>query len=571
MCKQNLRSGFTLLEVVISVSILAGMTGLILVMLDAPERLLATRDVQRQSNAKQVQNALEQEFFETSTIEIAMSATPTPICRLGITADVDPDCVSLDYLVPEYIPCLPVDGAEPDTDRTGYAVAFEDIQPSTVALYLGQKGGQNTFCESEAAPIFGDGNLDQGEECDDGNRDNDDGCNEFAMLEDGFNCEQTSINDPTFCDESVVDLPQNAIVAGQSAGFVLPTDIAVSGSKPYAYIVDAHARTFQMYDMQDVDNPQLLYTFADLETEGATTVDSLHYANGIFIDGGYAYIVSGFDGSNVSVSEQDNPLTDEDNALTIFKLNGAAAPTHISTTRDGQGLFTDLHGANDIFVSGDYAFVTAYADHSMTIINVSDPTAPTFVSRIKDGVGSFTQMSYPSSVFVDGNFAYITSFGEGTLTIVDITDVQVPKLAKVVKGDYYAGIKNITQPTKVFVYDNSAFVLSQDKKAMSILNIQDPYTPIQQGYLIGQSNELDSAYDVVVDNNLAYIVSVNADTFVIANVLDRDNPSIIKVIQDSSAPGGDTGLDGASRLALYGSYVYAISRIDRNVIIIGVR
>ena len=119
-------------------------------------------------------------------------------------------------------------------------------------------------------------------------------------------------------------------------------------------------------------------------------------------------------------------------------IKGAGAPNYLS-------------GTNDVYVSGNYAYVSSYNDGSLTIINISNPSKPAIKGFIK-GFGAPNYLDGVWGVKVVGSYAYVCSANDHALSIIDISDPSNPALKGVVKG---AGSPNyLSGAADVFVRNN---------------------------------------------------------------------------------------------------------------------
>ena len=64
-----------------------------------------------------------------------------------------------------------------------------------------------------------------------------------------------------------------------------------------------------------------------------------------------------------------------------------------------------LDGAIDVFVQGNYAYVTSQIENSIQLIDISDPTNPVGIAQLIDD-GSL-ELNGAIDVFVQGNYAYV--------------------------------------------------------------------------------------------------------------------------------------------------------------------
>ncbi len=122
---------------------------------------------------------------ETSATPVAGGTTPGGVSYSGtdpaFTRDADPTTQT--------------DPTEPDTDQGSVADGLEDINHNGAV----DPGERNPLDPSDdlAGPVCGDGAIEGGEACDDGNRADGDGCNMSCQVEPGWTC----IDEPSVCTE----------------------------------------------------------------------------------------------------------------------------------------------------------------------------------------------------------------------------------------------------------------------------------------------------------------------------------------------------------------------------------
>ena len=131
MFAHNHRSGFTLIELLLSIGLISILAAVIIVAINPLKQLSAAEDARRRNNASQLQKALAQylveyDVFPGNTDILEGVGNALPICRAG--AAESGGCVNIDRLVTsagDFLPCLPRDGRETDSDRSGFSVYQE--------------------------------------------------------------------------------------------------------------------------------------------------------------------------------------------------------------------------------------------------------------------------------------------------------------------------------------------------------------------------------------------------------------------------------------------------------------
>jgi prepilin-type N-terminal cleavage/methylation domain-containing protein len=135
------KKGFTLLEILLVVGIIAILAGIVIVAINPSKQLATVRNTQRKSDIKQVANAIIQFYIDHSYYPASTTFSTTPlmtICPTG--ASTSPaagfncaanNLLNLSELVPTYITAIPND---PGTTTTaGYSVMLVNKQPAVSA------------------------------------------------------------------------------------------------------------------------------------------------------------------------------------------------------------------------------------------------------------------------------------------------------------------------------------------------------------------------------------------------------------------------------------------------------
>ena len=135
----KLKRGFTLLEILLVIGIVAILAGIVIIAINPSKQLATVRNSQRKSDIKQVANAITQFYIDHSYYPASTTFSTTilrTICPTG--ASTSPaagfDCtnmLNLSELVPTYITAIPRD---PSTTATaGYSAILVNNQPAVSA------------------------------------------------------------------------------------------------------------------------------------------------------------------------------------------------------------------------------------------------------------------------------------------------------------------------------------------------------------------------------------------------------------------------------------------------------
>jgi hypothetical protein len=251
---------------------------------------------------------------------------------------------------------------------------------------------------------------------------------------------------------------------------------AISVSNGYAFVGESsdveNGGNFRLIDINDPTNPEQI---------GVCHLD--HFVDDIYISGDYAYLTCygidpdwGIDGGSLRVIDISDPTNPEE-----------------------IGVYYDDCSCYDVFVSGNYAFVSMryVVDHrehyGLRIIDISDPTN-------LEEVGLFRPLDMVEAVFVSGDYAYLTISdnhpGEGTITyylsVIDISDLNNPE-----------EVSSLEIPDKgndLFVSGNYAYI-ANGWGGVRVINVSDPENLEEVGFY----DTPGSANKIMVSGGLIYV------------------------------------------------------------------
>jgi len=130
----------------------------------------------------------------------------------------------------------------------------------------------------------------------------------------------------------------------------------------------------------------------------------------------------------------------------------------------------DLLGAEQIAISGDFAYVSVFYPPALRVYDISVPSSPTEVGALPDVYGV-------TSVVVVGPYAYVPwydSFGTppGGLKVIDVSTPSSPFVAGSIDfADDWVG--------RVAVYDGYAYVVTLD--GFRVIDVSTPTAPVEIG------------------------------------------------------------------------------------------
>lgn len=125
---RNNKRGFTLLEILLVVGIIAILAGIVIVAINPSKQLATVRNAERKSDLKQLDSALTQYYIDKFHYPTSLTSSLTEICDTGAlstTTGSSIDCtglIDLTPLVPLYITAIPKDPQASTTYGAGYSV-----------------------------------------------------------------------------------------------------------------------------------------------------------------------------------------------------------------------------------------------------------------------------------------------------------------------------------------------------------------------------------------------------------------------------------------------------------------
>jgi len=295
-------------------------------------------------------------------------------------------------------------------------------------------------------------------------------------------------------------------LVGQIASTTLDGAIDVAVKGKYAYVLARNNQSLVIIDISNPSSPQIV---------GSVSNSLLSGARRIKISGNYAYVLT----TNAK--------------LTIVDISNPSSPQVVSSVNLGTGGTEDLGG---LYVSGKYVY-TGPVNCYFSVVDVEDPSSPRIIATWY-GI----QACLPSDMWVSGNYAYMTSPFGWVITVFDISNPASPQKVAVAGTHFDA-------PSALYLSGKYLYVVSKydGNEGLEIWDVSNPSSLSLVSYL--SHPLLDNCRSIEVKGDYAYISSYDKDRIVVVDVSDPSNPQVVKSFSHSS-------IDGPKGFDISGRYLY---------------
>ncbi len=295
---------------------------------------------------------------------------------------------------------------------------------------------------------------------------------------------------------TVIDISNPAsptVVGSVSSSTQLDLGSAIAIQGQYAFITSNLDDRITAVDISKPTAPLIV---------GSSAVDSTdsNYPYDIKIQGKYAYVTARLNAAELTAGSH----------LTIFDISNPAGISKVGTATGSA-----LDDARNVYVSGKYAYVTAFTSNSLVIVNVSNPAAPSVVGSVTHA----TKLNQAFDVTVAGKYAYVS--GTSYMTVVDVSNPTTPFIATyladptnlnisyrmAMAGRYIYVAASGTDRFTVVDTGNELPSLYAGALGASILNVEDTAS-IGQDALIGGSLNVGGLMMLTGDLQVGSILSV---------------------------------------------------------------
>jgi hypothetical protein len=329
---------------------------------------------------------------------------------------------------------------------------------------------------------------------------------------------------------------QSVYTGDTSVTKLLQKPTAVDSAGSYIYVTAWATNTLSIIDVSDPEAP-ILITY---------TTSSLHGPIDIQVEGGLAFVAS-----------------ELNNKLVAFDVSDPTDPKQIGSTDPRH-----LVKPQAVHVVGNRAYVASYGEDDtgskagLFIFDVSDPA--TILAVGSDD----TYLDGPSDVYVAGDFAYVTSKNNDSLVIFDIsTRLTFSDTFGITARGVFSDANLLAEPSAVHVTGRYAYVLGADSNNLIIFDISNPD---QITYTGQTSTSLTGPNALHLSGNIAYVayagepITYENSGLAVFDVSDPADIQVLSVIDMS-----DTLPYPEKPVAIHGSgrHIYVVNQAHHSVTI----
>ena len=282
-------------------------------------------------------------------------------------------------------------------------------------------------------------------------------------------------------------------------------DVAVKGK--YAYVLAQNNQSLVIIDISNPSSPQIVGSVSDSLLAGARRIK---------ISGNYAYVGT------------------TNSKLTIVDISNPTSPQVVSSVNLGSG----EKFAGGLYVSGKYVY-TGPLNCYFSVVDVEDPSSPKIIATYYGA-----EVCEISDMWVSGNYAYLTNHVFNSIVVIDISNPASPIKAGSVSSHF-------PHPSGLYLSGKYLYVVSEydgsEGQGLEIWDVSNPSSLSLVSYL--SHPLLDNCRSIEVKGDYAYISSYDKDRIVVVDVSDPSNPQVVKSFSHSS-------IDGPEGFDISGRYLY---------------
>jgi type IV pilus assembly protein PilA len=135
-----MKRGFTLIEVLLVVGIIAILAAIVIVAINPGRQIGGSRNSQRKADVHTILNAVYQYYVDNGSLPSAISSAETEICKTNASSCSSLIDLSVLTADEKYLPSIPTDPTGVSTNGTGYKIKKSSNNRVTVNAPFAENG-----------------------------------------------------------------------------------------------------------------------------------------------------------------------------------------------------------------------------------------------------------------------------------------------------------------------------------------------------------------------------------------------------------------------------------------------
>jgi hypothetical protein len=258
------------------------------------------------------------------------------------------------------------------------------------------------------------------------------------------------------------------------------------------------------------------------------------------------------------------------NAFVVIDISDSDSPNGIADlVTDADFGYGQLYSPLGVYVSGNYAYVAHMA--GLAVINISNPANPDGIAEVPYDDPQLCQTTSSAAVYALGNYAYVvgtTALAE-CFNVFDISDPYNPDGVANFTGD---GEVTLWDPSAVYVSGSYAYVTNGDPDTFSVINISNPLIPDGIGE-VGPSDpdisNINNPSSIYVSGNYAYVTSKNGNALEVIDISNPASPNgVAEITKDEDSD--ISNMNGPNSVFVSGNYAYVVAGMGNALVVIDI-
>ena len=222
---------------------------------------------------------------------------------------------------------------------------------------------------------------------------------------------------------------------------------------------------------------------------------------------------------------------------------------------------TFINNPVSLVVSGSVGLVASNSAKSVTVFDITDKQNMEILGTVN--LSSYANHIFTGYSFVEGNYAYFSFFdfvgADDGFIVIDISDPSQPFVSSTIFSDEY--FPNGGGP--IFVENDYLYTVPRLNQTFMVIDISD-MNNISIIASLENETYFDSAGRIEVQDRYAYVSGIQSNSFSIIDISNKSNPYITGAVVDNVTLNNPRGFVVAE------DYVYIASQLNNSIQIIDI-